>query len=69
MGREMKGETVRGIWARMGWDPGKVSVGKWVGEGPDSNLLLLYMFATFVMWACHNARSMVEHSSRDLDKG
>ena len=21
VGREMKGETVRGIWARRGWDP------------------------------------------------
>ena len=28
VGREMKGETVRGIWARMGWDPGKVSAGR-----------------------------------------
>lgn len=45
MGREMKGETVRGIWASRGWGPGGVLKRRVVGggEGLEMSLLLLYM--------------------------
>lgn len=48
MGREMKGETVRGIWARRGWGSGVVLEGclGWWGRGGGFwclLLLLLYM--------------------------
>lgn len=33
VGREMKGETVSGIWARRGWDPCGVVSERWKGEG------------------------------------
>ena len=38
----MNGETVRGIWARRGCDPGvKISIRDWVVE--NKNVLLLYI--------------------------
>lgn len=42
----MKGETVRGIWARRGWDPGWVVLvgGFGLVGGLGGSLLLLYMF-------------------------
>lgn len=67
MGREMKGETVRGIWARRGWDSGNmVSVSMFVGGSRGKSLLLLYMVA--VMRGYHNARS-IDHAVRKQGKG
>ena len=42
VGRDMNGETVRGIWARRGCDPGvKISMRHWAVE--NENVLLLYI--------------------------
>lgn len=42
----MNGETVRGIWARRGCDPGvKISMRDWVVE--NEYILLLYIVSCF----------------------
>ena len=79
MGSVMKGETVRGIWARRGWDSGWCWLGNWVGGGWNGSayccctwLLLLRMPRCQCHDArkCHHeARSMVEHAGRKQEKG